>query len=170
MRLAPIYVSRRHLAATVLAAGFVVLATGTVLSAPSIWRDHATGFAMSGYDPVAYFTHAKPVPGAEGVEYRWGGAVWKFVNSGNRDAFAKHPEAYVPRFAGYDAEALARGRTVQGNPLVWLRYNDRIYLFRDIASRHLWWKNPAELTQSAEVNWRKLGNDLPGTSEWRPTR
>lgn len=158
--------SRRSL--SVAAATMLTLCLPLVdytLAAPSIWRDHATGFAMAGYDPVAYHTRGKPVPGEDGMELRWGGAVWKFVNTGNRDAFAMHPRVYVPRFAGYDAEALSRGLTVTGNPLVWAQYKGRVYLFRDIASLRTWREDPETLIGKAEANWQRLGDDLPGTSE-----
>jgi len=78
-----------------LALAMLVL-TGHLFAAPRVWLDTATGFAIGGYDPVAYHTNKAPTRGREGVEHRWGGSVWKFENSGNRDAFAKHPEIYAP--------------------------------------------------------------------------
>lgn len=165
MKLRRIRCEKLILAAIALLA-LVLLSGGRVWGAPSIWRDHATGFAMAGYDPVAYHTRGKPVLGEDGMEHRWGGAVWKFENRGNRAAFAKHPQAYVPRFAGYDAEALSRGLTVTGSPLVWAKYRERIYLFRDIESLRAWREDPEPLILKAEANWKRLGDDLPGTSEW----
>ena len=135
-------------------------------AAPSVWRDPATGFAIGGYDPVAYHTDSKPAPGKIGVEHRWGGAVWQFLNIGNRDAFAKHPGFYAPRFAGYDALALSKGLTVRGHPAVWAMYKGRVYLFRDVAGLRAWRRDPEKITTKAQANWPRLGGDLPGTSEW----
>lgn len=152
-------------AAVAMLATAIVSYAGDGRAAPGVWRDHATGFAIAGYDPVAYHTQGKPVRGSDGVEHRWGGAVWRFVNSGNRDAFIKHPQVYAPRFAGYDPAALARGLTVEGSPAVWAIHEGRVFLFHDIRSLRNWRGNPGELTGLAEANWPKLGRNLPGASD-----
>ncbi len=133
-----------------------------LLGAPGAWRDSATGFAIGGYDPVAYYINKAPVRGRKGVEHRWGGAVWKFANSGNRDAFAKHPEIYAPGFAGYDARALAKGLTVQGLPVVWAIYRRRVYLFHDAASLQVWRRDREKITAAARANWARLAKEMPG--------
>ena len=139
---------------------------GRTHAAPMIWSDHATGFALGGYDPVAYFTQRRPKLGHEGIEYRWGGAAWRFLNASNRAAFARHPGVYTPVFAGYDALALSKGLTVQGYPTIWAVYKERVYLFSDIASLRAWRRNPEKITSVARSNWTRLGKDLPGTSGW----
>ena len=65
-----------------------------------------TGLAISGFDPVAYFTEGKALFGRPEFELNLDGAVWRFSNEGNRGAFADHPEVYAPRFAGYDPVAI----------------------------------------------------------------
>lgn len=71
-----------------------------------------TGLAISGFDPVAYFTGHKPEIGRADLELRVYGNVWRFVNEGDRAAFKDHPEVYTQRFNGYDPLALARGNSV----------------------------------------------------------
>ena len=85
--------------------------------------------AISGFDPAAYFSEAKPKIGSPDVELRLDGAVWRFQNVGNRAAFAAHPEVYMPRFGGYDPVAIARGTSVEGHPLIWVVIAERLYLF-----------------------------------------
>ena len=51
----------------------------------------ASGVAVRGYDPVAYFTDGKAVPGQAPFEFTWSGATWRFASAANRDAFAKTP-------------------------------------------------------------------------------
>src|SRR3954471_20921041 len=60
--------------------------------------DQHTGLAIYGVDPVAYFTDRKPIPGRQDFEYRYAGAAWRFVNEGNRAAFAADPHVYMPRY------------------------------------------------------------------------
>jgi hypothetical protein len=88
-----------------------------------------TGLAISGFDPVAYFTEGKALFGRPEFELNLDGAVWRFTNEGNKGAFAKHPEIYAPRFAGYEPLAIGRGRSVQGHPLIWAVAGQRLYLF-----------------------------------------
>jgi hypothetical protein len=76
-----------------------------------------TGLAISGFDPVACFTEGKALFGRPEFELNLDGAVWRFINEGNRGAFAKNPEVYGPRFGGYDSVAIGRGRSVQAPDL-----------------------------------------------------
>jgi hypothetical protein len=76
--------------------------------------DPRRGLALSGFDPVAYFTDSKPLMGRGELEYAFGGATWRFHNEGNRAAFAEHPEVYMPNYGGYDPVAVARGVAAPG--------------------------------------------------------
>ena len=80
--------------------------------------DRYTGLALGGFDPVAYFTDARPLAGQPGFEVSEAGAVWRFRNEGNRAFFLAHPEIYGPQFGGYDPTDVARGVAVAGNPQV----------------------------------------------------
>jgi hypothetical protein len=91
--------------------------------------DRNSGLAISGFDPVAYFTDAKPLPGKGEFEQAVAGAVWRFRSAGNRAAFEADPEVYMPRFGGYDPVGVARGVAVPGNPLLWVISDERLYLF-----------------------------------------
>lgn len=145
-------------------AGKVLVVAPPISAAPAVWSDHATGFAIGGYDPVAYHTQKRPMMGREALQHQWGGAAWRFQNSGNRDAFAKHPEAYAPRFAGYDAFALSKGLTLQGQPELWVLHRGRVLLFHNRKNLRLWHANPQAVMVAAEANWQRLGQELPGTS------
>ncbi len=112
-----------------------------------------TGLAISGFDPVAYFADAKPRSGAPDLEYRHGGAVWRFRNEGNRAAFAEHPDVYTPRFGGYDPVAIARGVSVPGHPLIWLIMGQRLYLFYSNEARSAFEKQPERVIEAAERKW-----------------
>ena len=61
------------------------------------------GFAIAGFDPVAYFTEGGPVPGTPEWTYEWRDAVWLFSTEHHRDLFASDPEAYAPQYGGWCA-------------------------------------------------------------------
>ena len=102
-----------------------------------------TGLAIEGYDPVAYFTDARPVLGLPEFEAAQAGAVWRFRNEGNRASFVAHPEIYGPQFGGYDPVDLARGVTFAGNPRFWLVSGQRLYLFGREENRDAFAADPA---------------------------
>ena len=82
------------------------------LRAAPVVVNPATGLAISGVDPVGYFTDGKPVFGRPDVELTYDGTVWRFENEGNRAAFKADPDVYMPRFGGYDPVAIAQGKWV----------------------------------------------------------
>lgn len=164
---------KRH-ASIILAGGLVcstlllgsISLTSRLAAAPVAWQDNANGYAIGGFDPVAYFTDQKPRTGHNGIEHRWGSRVWNFASTGNRDAFAKHPHAYTPKFAGYDAEALSRGLAVEGSPVVWAIYRGRVFLFQSSASLAKWRANSEQIIELAMQNWENVSRNLTGTSRY----
>jgi hypothetical protein len=125
---------------------------GTVTS-ERIVIDLNSGLAISGFDPVAYFTDGAALPGKGALEQVVAGAAWRFRNEGNRAAFVADPDIYMPRFGGHDPIALARGRAVAGNPLVWLISGERLYLFYTPEARDQFAGNPAATAAAAELQW-----------------
>ncbi|HZD88687.1 MAG TPA: YHS domain-containing (seleno)protein [Pseudolabrys sp.] len=129
-------------------------------AAPPVVVNHLTGLAISGFDPVAYFTEHKPALGRPGLELSLGGAVWQFRNEGNRAAFAANPEVYMPRFGGFDPVAVARGETVPGHPLIWTILGERLYLFYDDAARKTFLADPGRILVTAERRWKSIVSGL----------
>lgn len=115
--------------------------------------DPATGVALSGFDPVAFFTDAKAEPGRGDLELGADGAVWRFRNEGNRAAFRAHPDVYRPAFGGYDPVAIARERSVPGSPMFWLIAGERLYLFYSAANRDAFRADSAAVLDAANRNW-----------------
>jgi hypothetical protein len=119
-----------------------------------------TGLAIEGFDPVAYFVDARPVPGLADFETSQAGAVWRFRNEGNRAAFAAHPDTYGPQFGGYDPIDLERGVTVAGNPRFWLITGQRLYLFSREENRDAFAADAERILEEANARWPELERDL----------
>ena len=119
-----------------------------------------TGLAISGFDPVAYFTDGKPEIGRPELELRVDGYVWRFVNEGDRAAFKDHPEVYAPRFGGYDPVALARGLSVAGHPMFWLVTGQRLYLFYSAEARAAFLADPLRYIVAATRKWPEIARNL----------
>lgn len=119
-----------------------------------------SGLGLSGFDPVAYFTDSKPRMGAPELEFTKSGAVWRFVNEGNRSAFVDNPAVYMPRFGGYDPVAIARGTSVPGHPLFWSVTAGRLYLFYNEAARTAFNGDPGRYIETAERRWPDVARTL----------
>lgn len=119
-----------------------------------------SGLAISGFDPVAYFTETAAVLGDERFEAVQDGAVWRFRNEGNRVAFISHPEVYGPQFGGYDPVDVARGRVVEGSPQIWTIHEQRLFLFSSDISRAAFAADPAGFLKSAQRRWPQLREGL----------
>lgn len=111
------------------------------------------GLALRGYDAVAYWTDGRPVRGAATFTHRWNGAEWRFSSLANRDAFAKNPARYAPRFGGYCAYAVSRGYTADGDPLAWRIVDGHLYLNYSKRAQELWEEDiPGNIAKGTR-NW-----------------
>jgi hypothetical protein len=119
-----------------------------------------SGVAIEGFDPVAYFTDARPEIGVVEFEASEAGAVWRFRNEGNRAFFVAHPEIYAPQFGGYDPIDVARGVTVAGNPRFWAISGQRLYLFSREETRDAFAADPQRVLRKANLRWPKLEQTL----------
>ncbi len=115
--------------------------------------DRYSGLAISGFDPVAYFTEAAARPGRGDLELRHAGATWRFRNEGNRAACAADPGGVRPRVGGYAPVSGARGGSAPGHPEVWAIVEDRLYLFYTEAARAAFAENPSRAIEAAERHW-----------------
>lgn len=118
--------------------------------------DRHTGLAIEGYDPVAFFTDGKPVPGSPDFEFAYGGAIWRFCNIGNREAFAARPDVYMPKFGGYDPLGVAHGVAVAGNPSVWSITGGKLFLFRDPERLATFIADAEHIAGAAERKWPEV--------------
>lgn len=138
----------------------VAPAAGHAGTTERVVTDRFTGLAISGFDPVAYFTDARPLPGDPAYELSEEGVVWRFHNEGNRASFAANPEIYGPQFGGYDPVDVARGVAYPGNPQLWLVVNQRLYLFGREESRDAFAAAPAGVLAEARKRWTVLRSEL----------
>lgn len=134
--------------------------TTRALATERVVVDWHTGLAINGYDPVAFFTDGKPIVGDADVELRYGGAVWRFANVGNRAAFAAAPDIYMPQYGGYDPFGVARGIAVAGNPTLWIIAGERLFLFYDSTRRDKFAANPDRVIGTADRKWPDVRHTL----------
>lgn len=142
----------RFLGAALLAS---LLSLTTTARAETFNKDRR-GLALRGYDPVAYFTDGKPVAGKAEFTQEWRGATWRFASAEHRDAFAKEPEKFAPRFGGFCAYAVSKGYTYDADPLRWRIVDGRLYVNYNAQAQREWEKDVPGNIAKGEANWPKL--------------
>jgi hypothetical protein len=115
--------------------------------------DRNSGLAINGFDPIAYFTNRAALLGKGQYEHRHAGAVWRFRNQGNRDAFAADPEVYMPRFGGYDPVGISRGAANPGDPRLWMIVSNRLFLFYTPENQAAFANDSTRIVAAADTQW-----------------
>ncbi|GIL40232.1 YHS domain-containing (seleno)protein [Roseiterribacter gracilis] len=136
--------------AAVLFAGSIV---STAIAAEPIYTSSFSDVAVSGYDPVAYFTDNKPVKGSKEFSTRWEGAEWHFASAAHRDAFVADPMKYAPQFGGYCAYAVSQGATASADPTAWKIVDGKLYLNYDHDIATKWEQNIPGFIAQAKEKW-----------------
>jgi hypothetical protein len=144
---------RRRIALIALLATVGVPVLSLAATTERVVANRFTGLALSGFDPVAYFTDARPMLGTADYELSKEGVIWRFRNEGNRASFAAYPTIYGPQFGGYDPVDAARGVAYAGNPQIWLILENRLYLFGREESRDAFTASPASFLKQARKRW-----------------
>ncbi len=136
------------------------LARSTMGTTERLVINPTTGLALGGNDPVSYFVDPKPRPGSPDLEYGFSGGYWRFANEGNLAAFKADPDAYVPRYGGYGALAIAQGSIAPGNPEIYVVRGKRLYLFYTPTARTIWLMNADTFISQGEEHWPELKGTL----------
>ena len=118
----------------------LVVAAAISLAVPAFAGEQyvdGTGYAVSGYDVVAYrsldanpvgSTQPQGVPGRDDITAEYNGATFAFATEANRDTFLQDPDRYAPQFDGHCAYGVSKGGKVPGNPNLWRIVDDKLYL------------------------------------------
>ncbi|WP_170547979.1 YHS domain-containing (seleno)protein [Ruegeria atlantica] len=132
-----------------------------------------TGFAVSGYDVVAYrgldqapVGQAQPeaVRGHSDITADYNGATWAFSTEENRDKFLENPAYYAPAYDGHCAYGVSRGGKVPANPNLWRIVDDKLYLnITDVVVGFFEEDIPGNINL-AEGNWPGIEGDDASTS------
>ena len=120
-----------------------------------------TGLALRGYDPVAYFTDGKPVPGDFTITAQYDGATYRFASEDHKALFVKDPTKYLPQYGGFCAFGTAQGYKVDGDPNVWKIVDNRLYLnlAPPVATR--WNQDVPGNIKAANDKWPALRDKAP---------
>lgn len=115
----------------------------------------ASGIALSGYDPVAFFTDSKPVHGDPGITAKYQGATYLFASKEHRKMFESDPAKYAPQTGGFCTYGVSVGALFPVDINTWQIHDGKLYLNL----------NPQILeafNKDIEKNIAKAGKNWPG--------
>lgn len=135
-----------------------------------------TGFAVSGYDVVAYFdlpqnpvgqSQPAAIPGKAAITADYNGATFAFSSEANRDRFTANPAKYAPQYDGHCAYGVSKGGKVPGNPTLWRIVDDKLYLNITENVVGFWEEDIPGNINLAEGNWPGI-EPTPGSDRTIP--
>jgi len=111
---------------------------------------------LKGYDPVAYFTDAMPIPGKPEYEAVYDEARYRFASAQHLELFKADPDRYAPQYAGSCAAAVVAGVKIEAEPEHWLIVDGKLFVFAGAAGVNKMRANPAEMIAKGQENWKTL--------------
>ncbi len=116
------------------------------------------GIAISGYDPVSYFSN-EVKKGDKKIALKHQGVTYFFSSQKNKDAFLKSPSKYEPQYGGWCAYAMGdSNEKVEVNPKTYKILDGKLYLFYNAYFNNTlksWDKDEKNLKVKADNNWKK---------------
>lgn len=143
-------------AATLIAIGGVAATPALAVAAPEVYLPPFSKVALSGYDPVSYFTAGGPRKGDARFAMTLKGAEYRFSSADNLARFRANPNAYLPQYGGYCAWAVAGGYTAKSDPLAWKIVNGKLYLNYDQNVQKRWAKDIPGYIAKGDKNWPQV--------------
>ena len=116
------------------------------------------GLAIGGYDPVTYFTQAKPSLGLAAYSLSYQGSEFRFVSAADRDAFTADRGKYVPQYHGFCAFGVAEGAKAPADPTAYSVYHDKLYFNYSPAVATKFATDLPGYVDRADHNWPKVQN------------
>lgn len=139
----------------VLRAAFVFLLLSTPLLAADL-VNVSDNVGVSGYDPVAFFTDAKPVKGNPAISAMHHGATYYFATEEHRKLFQGSPERYLPQYGGYCAYGASRNALASVEISTWEVRDGKLYLNHNASVRERFDADFQGNVDKANANWPGL--------------
>lgn len=115
---------------------------------------------LKGYDPVAYFTDGKPVPGRVDIAVQHDGLDYRFATEEHKQRFLADPIHYIPKYGGFCSQGIAYAVMFGGEAEKFQIINDRLFIYGDQGAIDAWNSSPKKHLEYAEHYWE---TEMKGT-------
>lgn len=109
-------------------AAAVLFAAAATHAADLVNVSGASKAAIDGFDPVAFFTDARPVNGSPFIAADYRGATYYFASEEHKKLFVANPEKYAPQYGGYCAFGVALDKLFPVDITTWQVRDGKLYL------------------------------------------
>lgn len=120
----------------------------------------ASGVALEGYCPVAYFAVNKPVRGKKEFAADYNGITYHLVSADARDMFKKNPRKYIPAYGGWCAFGMAVNDKFPVDPTNFKIVDGKLFLFlrnSKVDALKLWnGKDEKQILKDSAAHWKKV--------------
>ncbi|MCI0533673.1 MAG: YHS domain-containing protein [Verrucomicrobiales bacterium] len=116
----------------------------------------ASGIAIDGFDPVAFFTDGKPVNGDPGITAKYKGATYLFASKEHKRLFESAPEKYAPQCGGFCAFGASVNALFPVDINTWQVRDGKLYLNLNPAILGKFNEDFEKNVAKAEKNWPGL--------------
>lgn len=106
----------------------LMLLSTPIFAADLINVSGASRVAISGYDPVAFFTDGKPVNGSPSITAMHHGATYFFATEEHKRLFTSSPDKYAPQYGGFCAYGVGHDALFPVDINTWQVRNNKLYL------------------------------------------
>jgi YHS domain-containing protein len=139
----------------------LALAALVAIPAAAAFANHTTqllnlnkdGVILDGYDPVAFFTDAKPIMGSASYQSKVDGATYWFASAEHKALFDKEPAKYEPQFGAFCAYAVSQGRTAPIDVNTFSIVNGRLVVQHNARAVKLWNEDVQGNLKKADKYW-----------------
>ena len=118
----------------------------------------ASGVALAGHDPVAFFTAGKPMPGRPEFSFTYAGANYRFASAENLAKFRADPARYAPQFGGFCAYGVAHGQLAPVEVTAFVVVDGRLLMQSNAAIRDQFKQDEMGNLKMADTKWPGLVN------------
>lgn len=147
---------------TLFAAGLVLL-LGACGSMNVVSDGADSRLMLKGYDPVAYFTDGKPVPGKPELKVEHQGVTYRFASEDHRRLFLANAAKYVPQYGGWCSNGMVYAIPLGGEPQNFKILDGKLYLFGGNRSKLYFEMDQERNLKLADQYWENEVKD----SHWR---
>jgi hypothetical protein len=137
------------------AAAVLALAPMAAFAGPAV-NTNDQNIAIEGYDPVAYHTEGRPMPGDPAISHDWHEATWLFASTEHKALFVANPDRYAPQFGGFCSGAMSLGKVASIDPNEWVIVDGQLFLGGRPGAVEYLFEGGEDRLADAAANWQAV--------------
>jgi len=148
---------RAFLASFLLASASLLAGCGTTHA--TVETSRGEQLMLLGFDPVAYFTDAKPMRGQHTLPATYEGRTYYFASDAHRTMFTSAPQKYEPQYGGFCSDGAPYAVKLGSDPTQFEIRDGRLFIFGDIIGHEFWLLDERANVRHADELWPSIRDE-----------